>query len=400
MIRAERNGVAAEVLKMYAEQSGAAAAVVKVYAEKNGAAELIYPVDSGRKILSKSTAAADDLSLARCYIGTGCTANHAFFVGGADSSNNGCKNVDAYNINGVMTTAEDFSYAQARATCVQNGNSTNPILLVAYGPSTGSSASGYSFVYCYSDDLTRSGASNLNTAVMQPAAFYLNGKSVIAGGRQGSSYYGYCNCYTKSNIINMLDGLSKGRAYSGGAATDDFGAIVGGYDGTRLTDIDYYNKSNVHSVGSLSIGRQYPMTARLGDGIIVAGGNIDLNGSTSAINGSTSATDSIEYISRDKVISTIGTLHHAVSIGSCAGNDELVAFFDGADGSTGSNVRTKDVEYINSDMVATLTDPTTDEHFLGGAARLGNRVFIGGGSATGGARVSSVEIYEIKEENT
>ena len=51
-------------------------------------------------------------------------------------------------------------------------------------------------------------------------------------------------------------------------------------------------------------------------------------------------------------------------------------------------------------MVATRTDPTTDEHFLGGAARLRKKVFIGGGSATGGARVSSVEIYEIKEENT
>ena len=393
MIRAERNGVAAEVKKIYAEQSGVAVAVVKVYAEKNGVAELIYPVGSGKKILSKSTATADNLSFARCYIGTGCTANHAFFVGGANSSNNGCKNVDTYDINGVMTVAADFSFPQARATCVQNGNSTNPILLVARGPSTGSSASGYSSVDYYRDDLTRGGAVDLYTDVMQPAAFYLNGKSIIAGGRQGSSYYGYCNCYTKNNIVTLLDSLDKSRAYSGGAATDDFGAIVGGYDGTRLTDIDYYNKSDVHSVGRLSTGRQYPMTARLGDGIVVAGGNIDLNGSTSA-------TNSIEYISRDKVISTIGTLHHAVSIGSCAGNDELVAFFDGADGSTGSNVRTKDVEYINSDMVATLTDPTTDEHFLGGAARLGNRVFIGGGSATGGARVSSVEIYEIKEENT
>ena len=393
MIRAERNGVAAEVKKIYAEQSGVAVAVVKVYAEKNGVAELIYPVGSGKKILSKSTATADNLSLARCYIGTGCTANHAFFVGGADSSNHGCKNVDAYNINGVMTAAEDIGYAQARATCVQNGNSTNPILLVAYGPSTGSSASGYGYVDYYSDDLTRSGAVSLYTDVMQPAAFYLNGKSIIAGGRNGSTYYGYCNCYKKSNVTTLLDSLNKSRAYSGGAATDDFGAIIGGYDGSRLTDIDYYNKSNVHSVGSLSIGRQYPMTARLGDGIVVAGGNIDFNGSISA-------TDSIEYISKDKVISTIGTLHHAVSIGNCAGNDEIVAFFDGADGSTGSNVRTKDVEYMNSDMVATLTDPTTDEHFLGGAARLRKKVFIGGGSATGGARVSSVEIYEIKEENT
>ena len=393
MIRAERNGVAAEVKKMYAEQSGVAVAVVKVYAEKNGVAELIYPVGSGKKILSKSTATADDLSLARCYIGTGCTANHAFFVGGADSSNNGCKNVDAYNINGVMTAAADSSYAQARATCVQNGDSANPILLVAYGPSTGSSASGYKYVDYYSDDLTRGGAVALYTDVMQPAAFYLNGKSIIAGGRQGTNYHAGCNCYTKSNTRTLLDSLDKSRAYSGGAATDDFGAIVGGYDGSRLTDIDYYNKSNVHSVGSLSIGRQYPMTARLGDGIVVAGGNIDFNGSASA-------TDSIEYISKDKVISTIGTLHHAVSIGSCAGNNELVAFFDGADGSTASNVRTKEVEYMNSDMVATLTDPTTDEHFLGGAARLGNKVFIGGGSATGGARVSSVEIYEIKEEQS
>lgn len=393
MIRAERNGVAAEVKKIYAEQGGVAATVVKVYAEKNGAAELIYPVDSGRKILSKSTAAADDLSLARCYIGTGCTANHAFFVGGADSSNNGCENVDAYNINGIMTAAADIGYAQARATCVQNGDSANPILLVAYGPQTGSSASGRKYVSSYSDNLIRGGAVDLYAEVMQPAAFYLNGKSIIAGGKQGTTYYGYCNCYTKSNVTTLLDSLGKSRAYSGGAATDDFGAIVGGYDGSRLTDIDYYNKSNVHSVGSLSIGRQYPMTARLGDGIVVAGGNIDLNGSTSA-------TDSIEYISRDKVISTIGTLHHAVSIGNCAGNDEIVAFFDGADGSTGSNVRTKDVEYMNSDMVATLTDPTTDEHFLGGAVRLGNKVFIGGGSATGGARVSSVEIYEIKEEQS
>ena len=135
------------------------------------------------------------------------------------------------------------------------------------------------------------------------------------------------------------------------------------------------------------------MTARLGDGIVVAGGNIDFNGSISA-------TDSIECIGKDKVISTIGTLHHAVSIGNCVGNDKLVAFFDGANGSSGSNVRTKDVEYMNSDMVATLTDPTTDEHYLGGAARLGNRVFIGGGAGTGGARVSSVEIYEIKEEQS
>lgn len=393
MIRAERNGVAAEVRKMYAERGGVAAAVVKVYAEKNGVAELVFPVGIGKKVLSKSTATADDLSLARCYIGTGCTANHAFFVGGADSSNNGCKNVDAYDINGVMTAAADISLAQARATCVQNGDSANPILLVARGPETGSSATASSYVYYYSDDLTRSGASNLNTAVMQPAAFYLNGKSIIAGGRNGSSYYGFCNCYTKNHTRTLLDGLSKGRAYSGGAATDDFGAIIGGYDGTRLTDIDYYNKSDVHSVGRLSTGRQYPMTARLGDGIVVAGGNI-------ALNGSTSATDSIEYISKDKVISTIGTLHHAVSIGNCAGNDEIVAFFDGADGSTAVNVRTKDVEYMNSDMVATLTDPTTDEHFLGGAARLGNRVFIGGGAGTGGARVSSVEIYEIKEEQS
>ena len=92
MIRAERNGVAAEVKKIYAEQSGVAVAVVKVYAEKNGVAELIYPVGSGKKILSKSTATADDLSLARCYIGTGCTANHAFFVGGADGSNHGLEN--------------------------------------------------------------------------------------------------------------------------------------------------------------------------------------------------------------------------------------------------------------------------------------------------------------------
>ena len=399
MIRAERNGVAAEVKKIYAEQGGVAAAVVKVYAEKNGVAELVFPVGNIKKVLSKSTATADNLSLARCYIGTGCTANHAFFVGGADSSNHGCKNVDAYDINGVMTAAADSSLAQARATCVQNGNSTNPILLVAHGPSTGSSASGYSFVYCYSDDLTRSGASDLYTAVMQPAVFYLNEKSIIAGGRNGSTYYGYCNCYTKNNIVTLLNNLGKDRAYSGGAATDDFGAIVGGYNGSRLTDIDYYNKSDVHSVGRLSIGRQYPMTARLGDGIVVAGGNIDPGGSTSGI-ASVNATDSIEYIGKDKVISTIGTLHHAVSIGNCAGNDEIVAFFDGADGSTGSNVRTKDVEYMNSDMVATLTDPTTDEHFLGGAARLGKKVFIGGGSATGGTRVSSVEIYGIKEEQS
>lgn len=393
MIRAERNGVAAEVKKMYAEQNGVAVAVVKVYAEKNGVAELIYPAGSSKKILSKSTATADNLSLARCYIGTGCTANHAFFVGGADGSNHGLKNVDAYDINGVMTTAADIGYTQARATCVQNGDSANPILLVAYGPQTGSSATGSKYASYYSDDLTRSGAVSLYTEVMQPAAFYLNGKSIIAGGRNGSTYYEYCNCYTKSNVTNLLDSLGKSRAYSGGAATDDFGAIIGGYDGSRLTDIDYYNKSNVHSVGSLSIGRQYPMTARLGDGIVVAGGNIDLNGSTSA-------TDSIEYISKDKVISTIGTLHHTVSIGNCAGNDEIVAFFDGADGGKAVNVRTKDVEYMNSDMVATLTDPTTDEHFLGGAARLGNKVFIGGGAGTGGARVSSVEIYEIKEEQS
>ena len=399
MIRAERNGVAAEVKKMYAEQNGVAVAVVKVYAEKNGVAELIYPVGSGRKILSKSTATADDLSLARCYIGTGCTANHAFFVGGADSSNNGRKNVDAYNINGVMTAAEYSNYAQARATCVQNGDSANPILLVARGPNTGSSSSGYKDVDYYSDDLIRSIAASLYTEVMQPAAFYLNGKSIIAGGRQGTKYYADCNCYTKNNIVTLLKNLGKSRAYSGGAATDDFGAIVGGYDGSWLTDIDYYNKSNVHSVGRLSIGRQYPMTARLGDGIVVAGGNIDPGGSTSGV-ASASATDSIEYINKDKVVSTIGTLHHTVSIGNCAGNNEIVAFFDGADGSTGSNVRTKDVEYMNSDMVATLTDPTTDEHFLGGAARLGNKVFIGGGSATGGARVSSVEIYEIKEEQS
>ena len=393
MLRAERNGVAAEVKKVYAERGGVATAVVKVYAEKNGVAELVFPVGIGKKVLSKSTATADDLSLARCYIGTGSTANHAFFVGGADNSNNGCKNVDAYNINGVMTTAADIGHEQARAICVQNGNSADPILLVAYGPSTGSSTSGYKYVDYYSDDLMRLGASSLNTYVVQPAAFYLNGKSIIAGGRQGSTYYAYCNCYTKNNIVTLLDSLDKSRAYSGGAATDDFGAIIGGYDGSRLTDIDYYNKSNVHSIGSLSIGRQYPMTARLGDGIVVAGGNIDLNGSTSS-------TDSIEHISKDKVISTIGTLHHTVSIGNCAGNDEIVAFFDGTDRSTGSNVRTKDVEYMNSDMVATLTDPTTDEHFLGGAARLGKKVFIGGGTATGGARVSSVEIYEIKEENT
>ena len=141
------------------------------------------------------------------------------------------------------------------------------------------------------------------------------------------------------------------------------------------------------------------MPARLGDGIVVAGGNIAPGGSTSGV-ASVSATNSIEYISKDKVISTIGTLHHTVSIGNCAGNDELVAFFDGADGGKAVNVRTKDVEYMNSDMVATLTDPTTDEHYLGGAARLGNRVFIGGGAGTGGARVGSVEIYEIKEEQS
>ena len=256
MLRAEKNGVAAEVKKIYAERGGVAAAVVKVYAEKNGVAELVFPVGIGKKVLSKSTAMADDLSLARCYIGTGSTANHAFFVGGANSSNNGCKNVDAYDINGVMTVAADLNLAQARATCVQNGNSTNPILLVAYGPSTGSSASGYSYVDYYSDDLMRRDASNLSTYIMQPAAFYLNGKSIIAGGRNGSTYSKYCHCYTKNNTRTLLDGLSKGRAYSGGAATDDFGAIVGGYNGTRLTDIDYYNKSNVHSIGSLSIGRQ------------------------------------------------------------------------------------------------------------------------------------------------
>lgn len=391
MIRSEFSGISKSVNKAYAERSGVSAKILKIYAESGGVSKLVYTLGKIVSKLSQNAATADNLSLARCYIGTGSTANHAFFVGGADSSNNGCKNVDAYNINGVMTAAADIVYAQARATCVQNGNSTNPILLVAYGPPTGSSASGYKYVDYYSDDLTRSGASDLDTAVVQPAAFYLNGKSIIAGGRQGSTYYKYCNCYTKYNTRTLLVNLNKKRAYSGGAATDDFGAIVGGYDGARLTDIDYYNKSNVHSIGSLSIGRQYPMTARLGDGIVVAGGNIDLNGSTSA-------TDSIEYISKDKVISTIGTLHHTVSIGNCAGNDEIVAFFDGADGSTGSNVRTKDVEYMNSDMVATLSDQTRDEHFLGGVARLGNKVFVGGGSATGGARVDSVEIYDIKQE--
>ena len=80
MIRAERNGVAAEVKKMYAEHNGVAVAVVKVYAEKNGVAELVFPVGNIKKVLSKSTATTDNLSLARCYIGTGSTANHAFFV--------------------------------------------------------------------------------------------------------------------------------------------------------------------------------------------------------------------------------------------------------------------------------------------------------------------------------
>lgn len=399
MLRAERNGIAAAVRKMYAEQGGVSAAVVKVYAERNGVAELVFPVGSGKKVLSKSTATADDLSAGRCYIGGGATKSHAFFVGGADSSNKGMKNVDAYTIDGVMTAAADFGYAQARAKCVQNGNSTNPILLVAYGPSTGSSASGYSFVDYYRDDLTRSGALSLYTDVMEPATFYLNKKSVIAGGRNGNSYSYHCDLYSAYNVRTSLVALSTARGYSGGAATDEYGAIAGGYNGSRSTDIDFYTKSNVHSVGSLSIGRQYPMTARLGDGIVVAGGNIDPSGSTSGV-APTSATDSIEYINKDKVVSTIGSLHHAVSIGCCDGNGEIVAFIDGADGSSGSNVRTKDVEYINSDMVSTLTDPTTDEHFLGAAVRLGNRIFVGGGSATGGVRVSSVEIYEIKEERS
>lgn len=399
MLRAERNGIAAKVKKMYAEQGGISAAVVKVYAERNGVAELVFPVGSGKKVLSKSTATADDLSAGRCYIGGGSTKSHAFFVGGADSSNKGMVNVDAYTIDGVMTAAADFSYAQARAKCVKNGDSANPILLVFRGPATGSSSSASNLAYYYKDDLTKSGASNLYTDVMEPATFYLNKKSVIAGGRNGNSYYAYCNIYSAFNVKTTLDALSKSRGYSGGAATDEFGAIVGGYNGSRLTDIDFYTKSNVHSVGSLSIGRQYPMTARLGDGIVVAGGNIDPSGSTSGIAAS-NATDSIEYINKDKVVSTIGSLHHAVSIGCCDGNGEIVAFIDGADGSSGSNVRTKDVEYINSDMVSTLTDPTTDEHFLGAAVRLGNRIFVGGGSATGGARVSSVEIYEIKEEKT
>lgn len=394
MIRAERNSVAAEVKKMYAEQNGVAVAVVKVYAEKNGVAELVFPVGNGKKVLSKSTATADDLSAGRCYIGGGATKSHAFFVGGADSSNKGMVNVDAYTIDGVMTAAADLEYAQARAKCVKNGDSSNPILLVFRGPATGSSASASKYAYYYKDDLTNATAVSLYTEVMEPATFYLNKKSAVAGGRNGNSYSHNCNFYSAYNVSTVLVKMSTARGYSGGAATDKFGAIVGGYNGSsRLTDIDFYTESHVHSVGSLSIGRQYPMTARLGDGIVVAGGNIDLNGSISA-------TDSIEYINKDKVVSTIGSLHHAVSIGCCDGNGEIVAFIDGADGSSGSNVRTKDVEYMNSDMVSTLTDPTTDEHFLGAAVRLGNRIFVGGGSATGGARVSSVEIYEIKEEKT
>lgn len=391
MIRAEFSGISKSVNKAYAERSGVSAKILKIYAESGGVSKLVYTLGKIVSKLSQNAATADNLSLARCYIGTGSTANHAFFVGGADSSNKGCKNVDAYNINGVMTAAADFSYAQARATCVQNGNSADPILLVAYGPSTGSSASGYSYVDYYSDDLTRGGAVSLNTAVMQPASFYLNEKSIIAGGRNGSSYHVYCNCYTKSNTSTLLKNLNKGRAYSGGAATDDFGAIVGGYNGSRLTDIDYYNKSNVHSIGSLSIGRQYPMAARIGDGIIVAGGNIDLNGGTSS-------TDIMEYINKDKVLTTIGNSLNASSMGCCVGGKDIAVFVDGAVSASGANVRTKDVEYVNSDLVATLSDQTRDEHFLGGVARLGNKVFVGGGSATGGARVDSVEIYDIKQE--
>ena len=392
MIRAEFSGISKSVNKAYAERSGVSAKILKIYSESGGVSKLVYTLGKIVSKLSQNAATADNLSLARCYIGTGSTANHAFFVGGADGSNNGTKNVDAYDINGIMTAATDFLYAQARATCVQNGDESDPVLLVFQGASTGSSASGSNFGYYYKDDLTRGGATNITNSVIVPATFYMNKKSYIAGGRNGKSYYKSCDCYTATNAQTVLSNLGVARGYAGGAATDDFGAIVGGMNASgRCADVDIYNKSNVRSSLTLSIGRQYPMAARIGDGIIVAGGNIDLNGGTSS-------TDIVEYINKDKVLTTIGNSLNASSMGCCVGGKDIAVFVDGAVSANGANVRTKDVEYVNSDLVATLSDQTRDEHFLGGVARLGNKVFVGGGSATGGARVDSVEIYDIKQE--
>ena len=387
MIRTSYNGISKNISKVYAEHNGVSTEVVCAYAEVNGVSELVY---SSTPILpfNQYRKTADELSVARCYIGSGSTADYAFMVCGADSNNAGTDNVDAYDYNGIKTVAPDSWEKQARTVCVQNGKKKNPDLLLLSGATTGSSTIPVSYPEYYNNSLVRGTITStaINEYVIS-SAFYLNEKSYLGGGRNGSSYNRGCVCYSSNKRASTLSPLSTARGYSGAAATDAFGAIIGGYNGTRLTDIDIYNTSNVHSTLNLSIGRQYPLTARLGDGIIVAGGMIDMNNGTSS-------TNSIEYISKDKVITVVGQLHNAPSLGCCASNGKLVGFIVGANYNNG-NVRTKDTEYIDSNFIVSLATPTRDEHFAGGASILGNRVFVGGGSATGGTRVSSVEIYDI-----
>ena len=42
-----------------------------------------------------------------------------------------------------------------------------------------------------------------------------------------------------------------------------------------------------------------------------------------------------------------------------------------------------------------LSQPTRDFHYEGGVAQIGNRVFIGGGSANASEKTATVEMYDI-----
>lgn len=386
MIRVEYNGQSTNVSKVYAEYNGTSTEVISAYAEVNGVSELVYssvpilPFNQHRKT-------ADDLITAKNFIGAGSTNKYAFMVCGVNTSGSGAAttSVDAYNVDGVRTTATNYTWASCKNDCISNGTTSNKLLVAHGGDATG--LTGNFYVKAYSNSLAISNAPVLKKIAVERSVFNINGNSYFAGGRNNNTYIDTCECYNTSTVKSVLQSMSKPRSMAASAATDEFGAIIAGYNGssTRPTDADIYNKSNVQTLINLSVARTRGMAARLGDGIVVAGGS----------DGSVNATTLIEYINKDKIVIEVGNLNFQSYFGKAVGSDNLAAFFDMSTYINGTVSRTKEVEYITKDFLVALSQPTRDFHYEGGVTQIGNRVFVGGGSTSPSEKTATVEMYDI-----
>lgn len=228
--------------------AGARAGTYAVIAGGRNANGVQSTVNAYSATLSRSTPTA--LSTARSwhsyYPGTAATAgNYAVIAGGktdtgTGTSSNLLKTVEAYSDELTKSTATNLSLSTAGSTAISVGE----YALIAGGRVYANSAyTYYKTVYAYNSLLTMSTPTKLSTARYNMCATTVGGCALFVGGYTSNltGTVGTVDVYDELLTHKTISALPTIRSFASAATAGDYALVAGGFvSSARLTTVEAY----------------------------------------------------------------------------------------------------------------------------------------------------------------